>query len=69
MKMNKDIWLGSLASLLVVTVASAPVAAQQSKKPNIVVILMDNFCYSELGIYGGGILRGAPHPTHRRARR
>jgi arylsulfatase A-like enzyme len=32
------------------------------KKPNIVFILMDNLGYGELGVYGGGILRGA-HTT------
>jgi arylsulfatase A-like enzyme len=32
------------------------------KKPNIVLILMDNLGYGELGVYGGGILRGAPTP-------
>jgi len=31
-------------------------------KPNIVLILMDNLGYGELGVYGGGILRGAPTP-------
>ena len=31
-------------------------------KPNIVLILMDNLGYGELGCYGGGILRGAPTP-------
>jgi arylsulfatase A-like enzyme len=31
-------------------------------KPNIVFILMDNLGYGELGVYGGGILRGAPTP-------
>ena len=31
-------------------------------KPNIVLILMDNFGWGELGVYGGGILRGAPTP-------
>ena len=31
-------------------------------KPNIVVILADNVGYGELGVYGGGILRGAPTP-------
>jgi len=31
-----------------------------TKKPNIVVVLMDNLGYGELGVYGGGILRGAP---------
>jgi len=33
-----------------------------SKKPNIVFILTDNLGYGELGVYGGGILRGAPTP-------
>src|SRR4029077_4571329 len=39
--------------------AVAPVKAQE-KKPNIVFMLMDNLGYGELGVYGGGILRGAP---------
>ena len=62
MRMNKSIRLGSLVSLVAMTVASVPTAAQQPKKPNIVVILADNLGYGELGIYGGGILRGAPTP-------
>jgi len=32
-------------------------------KPNIVLILMDNFGYGEIGVYGGGVLRGAPTPN------
>ena len=40
--MNKGTWLGSLATLVAVTVAGVPAAAQPPKKPNIVVILMDN---------------------------
>ncbi len=32
-------------------------------KPNIVFILADNLGYGELGVYGGGILRGAPTPN------
>jgi arylsulfatase len=31
-------------------------------KPNIVFILMDNLAYGELGVYGGGALRGAATP-------
>jgi arylsulfatase A-like enzyme len=50
------------ASFAAVTVVSTPAAAQQPKKPNIVFMLMDNLGYGELGVYGGGILRGAPTP-------
>ena len=31
-------------------------------QPNIVLILMDNLGYGELGVYGGGITRGAATP-------
>ena len=34
-------------------------AEAQAAKPNIVFILMDNLGYGELGVYGGGITRGA----------
>lgn len=38
-----------------------PAQAQPAdRKPNIVFMLADNLGYGELGIYGGGILRGAP---------
>jgi arylsulfatase A-like enzyme len=37
-------------------------SADARKKPNIVFILVDNLGYGELGVYGGGILRGAPTP-------
>lgn len=62
MHVNKRIWFGSIVSIVALTVASVPAAAQQPKKPNIVVILMDNLGYGELGVYGGGILRGAATP-------
>lgn len=43
--------------------SAAALAAQPApSKPNIVLILMDNFGWGELGVYGGGILRGAPTP-------
>jgi arylsulfatase A-like enzyme len=58
--------IASIAILLVLslawqdTYAQAPTAPPASKKPNIVFILVDNLGYGELGVYGGGILRGAP---------
>ena len=63
MSLAKCKWLGLLALFVAVTVASAPAVAQQTKKPNIVFMLMDNLGYGELGVYGGGILRGAPTPN------
>ena len=38
-------------------------AVQAEKPPNIVLVLMDNFGYGEIGVYGGGVLRGAPTPN------
>src|SRR5262249_61001122 len=37
-----------------------PVGAKT--KPNIVLMLTDNLGYGELGVYGGGLMRGAPPP-------
>ncbi|MEO7653046.1 MAG: sulfatase-like hydrolase/transferase, partial [Bryobacteraceae bacterium] len=36
--------------------------AQTRNSPNVVLVLMDNLGWGELGVYGGGILRGAPTP-------
>ena len=53
------------ASTLAPTALVSTAAAQNAagSKPNIVFILTDNLGYGELGVYGGGILRGAPTPS------
>ena len=54
--------LACLLALMVVT----PLALAESddeNKPNIVLVLMDNFGYGEIGVYGGGVTRGAPTPA------
>ena len=37
-------------------------ASSQELPPNVVLILMDNLGYGEIGAYGGGELRGAATP-------
>src|SRR5215831_9127264 len=58
-KFSTTAW--SLLAAAAILCAVAPAKAQE-KKPNIVFMLVDNLGYGELGVYGGGILRGAPTP-------
>ena len=51
----------SIVFLSLMFAISGPAIAD-SKKPNILYILVDNLGYGELGAYGGGILRGAETP-------
>ncbi len=52
----------AMASCLSVHSFSAGTASAQQAKPNIVFILGDNIGYGDIGVYGGGILRGSPTP-------
>ena len=51
-------WLGLLAMLAAVMVASAPAVAQQSQKPNILVIMGDDVGWFNIGAYHRGIMSG-----------
>jgi arylsulfatase A-like enzyme len=63
MNFSRRSLFGSVAALALAITAASPSLAQTRNKPNIVVMLMDNLGYGELGVYGGGILRGAPTPV------
>jgi arylsulfatase len=65
MFMQKSLLEASLtAALAFVAALIGPGSAiAQEKKPNIVLIFMDNFGWGEPGFNGGGIIRGAPTPN------
>jgi len=48
--------------VLIVSTVQVAFAVGNDDKPNIVLVLMDNFGYGEIGVYGGGVLRGAATP-------
>jgi len=57
-----SVYLRSLACLLLVAGSSAGALEEGARRPNIVLMLSDNLGYGEIGVYGGGILRGSPTP-------
>ncbi len=48
--------------MLTFALQMAPATGHTGEKPNIILVLMDNFGWGEIGAYGGGALRGAPTP-------
>ena len=48
--------------LMLLIAALLPPTVSAANKPNIVLMVMDNLGWGEIGAYGGGILRGARTP-------
>ena len=51
-----------LKAVFLSTFVLLSMAAWAEKQANVVLVLMDNFGYGEIGVYGGGVMRGAPTP-------
>ena len=58
-------WAVSFLAILLIfftIMGSASGDALAQEKPNVVLVFMDNYGWGEPGVYGGGIIRGAPTP-------
>ena len=58
--MNQRILTFVFCVISFLAIQFSPVAAQE--QPNVVVMMVDNLGWGELGCYGGGVLRGAETP-------
>src|SRR5437660_6153166 len=59
---RRMIGLVAIGICLIVQLFVGAAAYAQQQKPNILFILADNIGYGDIGVYGGGELRGAPTP-------
>ncbi len=53
--------IGPILRAVALILALGPSASAQDR-PNVVLMMVDNYGYGELGVYGGGVLRGAETP-------
>jgi arylsulfatase len=56
MRTTQSVFLGFTLLLVM------PASASPAEKPNIVFMMADNLGFGDVGVYGGGELRGAPTP-------
>ena len=63
LKITFKAFIVTLVSLCATALPLAQADSVNRDKPNIVLVVMDNFGYGEVGVYGGGELRGAPTPN------
>ena len=59
----RNLFATFILAIFVGSISTTVHAAGTEDKPNIVLVLMDNFGYGEPGVYGGGAIRGAPTPN------
>jgi len=58
MNFSRKSYLSLLALFVAVMTASAPAAAQQPQKPNIIMIMGDDIGWGNIGVYNQGIMSG-----------
>src|SRR5215472_8899596 len=58
MKVSRKHWLGLLAGVAAVSMASVPASAQQQQKPNILFIMGDDIGFMQPSIYHRGFMLG-----------
>ncbi len=49
-------------ALLLISFSGPTIAVDYVNKPNVVIMMVDNLGWGEIGVYGGGELRGAATP-------